>query len=105
MSEPPASLPPVVCTLTTRDRGERELEWSDLGALSLTSEEIADGVASTYPLELGDKVRDLATRESACCGTWLQSTVTDMDDHLRLELTTNNPDGLAMIRSMSGFDT
>ena len=94
----------LVCTLDTKDRAKRALEWGDLGALSLTSEPIHGGVASTYPVELEDQIKDLANKEQSCCGSWLDSTVVRVGDIVRLEITTKNPDGLAIIRSMSGLD-
>jgi hypothetical protein len=99
------SVPPVVCTLSSRERAERGLEWSDLAALSLTSEHIEGGVVSTFPLSLADKIDDLANRETNCCGTWLDVSATRLADVVRLELTTSNPDGLAMIMSIAGAPT
>lgn len=100
-----ASELPIVCTLDDDQLKQQGLEWSDLRALSLSSERIDGGVASTYPLELFDRVQDLANRESSCCGTWLAVGVSQTDDVVRLELTTQNPDGLAVIAAMAGLDT
>lgn len=96
--------PPIVCTLDDRELAKRGLEWSDLGALALTTERLDRGIASTYPLEIADQVEDLATRESSCCGTWLSTAVNRTNDVVRLELTTENPDGLAVILAMAGFE-
>lgn len=100
-----ATPPPIVCTLSAAELAERGLEWSDLGPLALTSERIDGGIASTYPLEIADQVEDLANRESSCCGTWLSAAVSRVDGVVRLELTTANPDGLAIIVSMAGLDS
>jgi len=97
------TVPPVVCTLAPAELAERGLEWSDLAGLSLTSEQIEDGVASTYPLEVADAVMDLANREASCCGSWLNCSAREVDGVIRLELTTRNPEGLAVITKMAGF--
>lgn len=94
-------VPPVVCTLTIGKRAERQLEWSDLRDLALSSETIDGGVASTYPLALADKIDDLASRESSCCGSWLQISTDRNGEHVRLEVTTTNPEGVEIIRSIS----
>lgn len=99
------AVPPVVCTLTSGQLDERGLEWTDLGALSLTNELIDGGVASTYPLSLADKIEDLANREISCCGSWLDIAWSRIDDTIRIELTTVNPDGLEMITSMAGLSS
>ena len=98
-----ASPPPIVCTLSDTELAERGLEWSDLGPLALMSERIEGGIASTYPLEIADQVEDLANRESGCCGTWLATSVRRGNDVVRLELTTENPDGLSLIEAMAGL--
>lgn len=95
-------VPPVVCTLTRKELVERGLEWSDLSGLALTSEAIDGGVVSTYPSELADKIDDLVNREMSCCGTWLDSNLVRSDDTVRLELTTSNPEGLGLIRTIAG---
>lgn len=92
----------VTCSLSLGDRAVRQLEWADLGSLSLTSERIPDGAASTYPIDMADAVEDLANREKSCCGSWLDATTERVGDTIRLEITTKNPDGLAVILSMSG---
>lgn len=91
--------PPVVCLLTTKDRAQRRLEWADLGPLALTRESVAGGVASTFALADAEAVEDLARRELDCCGGWLRITTERAADHLRLVVTTDNPDGVAVIRS------
>lgn len=92
----------VVCTLGVDDRAERRLEWTDLGALALTSDRIEGGVATTYPTDVAEAVEDLAQRESNCCGSWLSANTERMGDVVRLEITTENPDGLSLILKMAG---
>ena len=96
-------VPPVVCTLTRQALTERVLAWHDLAALAITAERIESGVASTYPLDLHVAIVDLAEREHDCCGSWLDAEVIVEGQHVRLELTTVNPNGLPMIRQMSGL--
>ena len=95
--------PPVVCTLSSGALAEQQLEWADLAPLATTHTEVDGGVASTYPLELADQIEALAGREIACCGSWLQIAHERADNELRLRLTTTNPEGLGVIRSLSGL--
>ncbi|GJM39117.1 MAG: hypothetical protein DHS20C19_24840 [Acidimicrobiales bacterium] len=97
-----ATPPPVTCTLTTKALAQRTLEWRDLGPLALERTELDDGVRSTYPLDLATPIEQLAGAERACCGSWLDIEVT-RTDVVTLELTTTNPEGLAIIRSMAGI--
>lgn len=83
----------------------RELEWSDLAALSLTSERISNGVTSTYPRDLAASIEDLVERETGCCGTWLDAKATVDGDVLRISLTTASPEGLSMLVEMAGLAT
>lgn len=98
------SPPPVVCTLTTKALAERALEWSDLATLALSALEIEDGVVSTYPLADADRIEALAAAEVNCCGTWLD-IATARGEVFTLTLTTTNPEGLDLIRAMSGLST
>lgn len=95
--------PPVVCTLTIGRRALQQLEWSDLAEHSITRREVDGGVESTFPLTLADQIEELADREISCCGSWLQIAHERVGDVLRLRLTTANPEGVALIRSMSGL--
>lgn len=92
----------VVCTLGLNERADRGLEWADLGELSLTSERIDGGVASTYRLSMADAVEALADSENSCCGSWLQAATERLDEVIRLEITTESPAGLDVILSMAG---
>ncbi len=99
-NEPP---PPVVCTLSLGKRAAQQLEWSDLAPLALTRAAVEGGAESTYPLALADQVEELAAREISCCGSWLTIKHERRQDDLRIELTTHNVEGVAMIRSLSGL--
>jgi len=94
---------PIVCTLVDKALAERTLEWTDLADLRLSSERIDSGVASTYPVERAAQIEELANREAQCCGSWLSSNITQLQDTVRLELTTQNPDGIDLIIAMSGL--
>lgn len=95
--------PPVVCTLTTKGLAERSLEWSDLADHVLTRTAVDGGVTSTYPLAMAGQIEDLANRELSCCGTWLVIDHRRGDEQFHLTLTTTNPEGLGLIRAMSGI--
>lgn len=94
--------PPITCTLTTRELAQRSLQWGDLGPLALERTELENGVRSTYPLDMATPIERLAAAETDCCGSWLDISI-DRADVVELELTTENPEGLAIIRRMSGL--
>ncbi|MGI9611962.1 MAG: hypothetical protein ACR2QO_03560 [Acidimicrobiales bacterium] len=93
------------CTLEPGARDARELEWSDLGSLALSTERIEHGIASTFPRELQAQIEDLASRELDCCGSWLNISITIAGEAVRLELTTSSADGRALLDSIAGFDS
>jgi hypothetical protein len=103
MTQESEAIPPVVCTLSTKARAQRGLEWADLGKISLTSERIDGGVTSTFPLEVADQVEDLANSEMSCCGSWLTISTTRTAETIELEVTTTNPDGLTVITDAIGL--
>lgn len=96
-------VPPVVCTLAIGRIGPQQLEWTDVATHAVTRVAIAGGAESTFPLDLADQIEELAAREMACCGSWLEISHERIGDALRLRLTTTNPEGVALIRSMSGL--
>lgn len=98
------AIPPVVCTLSLGKKSDQVLEWRDIRTLALSREAIENGVTSTFPLEVADKVEDLADREISCCGSWLEINHRRDAGALYLTLTTRNPEGLELIRSMSGLN-
>jgi len=93
--------PPIVCTLTTKDRSARSVEWTDVASLALTGEPLPNGARSTFGLNDADAIEDLAERERSCCGSWLRIE-TARTDVLTMTVTTDNADGLELIRSMAG---
>lgn len=96
-------VPPVVCNLTIGRRVEQELEWADLAQHAESRTAISGGVESTFSLELADQIEELADRELACCGSWLNIAHQRDAKNFRLRLTTTNPEGISLIRSMSGL--
>lgn len=94
---------PVVCTLTTKQLVTRRLEWQSIGDDALDRQQIDGGVALWFPAELADDVADLADREQGCCGSWLDTAVSVEGDRIRLEVTTENPDGYPVIIAMAGL--
>ena len=105
--------PPVICTLDPTQRTRQKLAWTDVSALAVHSERLANGVSATFGVEVEPQLRELAEREQDCCGTWLSVEVRPARndtagnepgdhgvDHLVLEVTTDNPDGVALIHSM-----
>ena len=99
------SVPLIGCSLTGDDMVEQALSWRDLGARALSRERIPTGVSATYDSSLSDAVEDLARREMSCCGSWLTLVTTRESDAIRLEVTSENSDGLAMFVSMAGLGT
>ncbi len=97
------SIPPVVCTLVEGELPTRNLEWNDVGELALTAEPIELGVRSTYPIAIADQIEDLCGREVNCCGSWLTIESYRTNDAIRVEITTANPDGLELVRSIAGL--
>jgi len=91
----------VICTLTTKDRVSQTLEWTDLQAISRSSEPLPNGARTTYDLEHADAIDDLVRREMHCCGSWLGITTTRAEV-LTVEITTENSEGVDLIRNMAG---
>ena len=99
----PVDVPPVVCNLTIGRRAQQQLEWTDLGDHATTRTPIDGGVESVFPLELAGQIEELADRELACCGSWLDISYQRESTAFRLRVTTTNPDGVDLIRSLSGL--
>lgn len=92
--------PPVVCTLDPNQRESQKLEWSDISGLALTVERLATGVRATFAAHCEAQLQELADRERDCCGSWLSVAISSNDTGLVLDVTTENPDGAALIYSM-----
>lgn len=99
----PTSLPPVVCTLTTKQQLSQTLEWRDLARARLRSRRVDGGVVVSYPIELVDGIEDLAAREAACC-SFLDIVTTRAGDVVDVSITSVNPDAAPVIDLLAGLD-
>ena len=97
------SPPPVVCTLTTKELATQALEWTDLSPITRSREPLPNGARTTYDLEHADAIEELTHRELDCCGSWL-GIETMRSNVLTLTITTENPEGVALIRTLAGLD-
>jgi hypothetical protein len=95
-------VPPVVCTLTTKAMAEQSLEWADLQMLASTVESLPNGARAVFPAHQAPAIGALVDREADCCGSWLEIAMTPGDDDVMVEMTTSNPEGLALIATMLG---
>ena len=95
--------PPLVCSLTAEDLAGQALEWTDLQAIARSAVPLPSGARSTYHLDHADAIEDLARREVGCCGSWLEIE-TARTDVLTVTITSTNPDGVALIRRLTGLD-
>lgn len=93
---------PVVCTLSDHKRDEQLHDWKQLFARASGVEAVDDGVSARFPIGLLDDIEALATAERACCGSWLQIRVTRDGQQVRLVVSTQNADGLGLIRELVG---
>jgi hypothetical protein len=92
---------PIACTLSETGAARQSLEWADLSGHAVSSEQLDTGVAMTFEPGMAAAVEDLAAREAACC-SFLSISTTQTDDEVRIEITSDNPDALPMIRSIAG---
>jgi len=86
----------VVCDLGASDAAVQGEEWRRIKAQSLDMEVIARGVRLWLPETMIDEVRDLASRESKCCG-FLDIEVAVRDGRVRLEVTSAAEGGAPVI--------
>ena len=93
---------PVACTLTTKQASRQLLEWSELQHHAVRVTAIDGGVRMTFPATIVAEVEDLERREGACCSFLTIATAVE-SDMLTLEVTTANPDGLAVISMLAGI--
>lgn len=77
----------VICELSSSGTAVRTDEWVDLRAHVLRADRVPGGIRLWLPAELVETVRDLARRESACCG-FLDLEVALETDVVRLDVTT-----------------
>ncbi len=93
---------PVECTLSTPEADDRLAEWSELRDAATSVEQLDDRVRLRFPATLAAKVRDLADRESQCCG-FLDIDVTDHGDAVEMTIASTNPDGVPVIQVLAGL--
>lgn len=97
------SLEPIVCTLGPHDAEAQALEWVDLQRIARHAVPLPNGARMTFPLDQSARISDLAEREATCCGFLAITTAPDGDDFI-LEITSENPDAVGVIGSLSGVD-
>ncbi len=103
MSESTSSRGPVMCTLSSRQRSQRVLEWSDVWRLARTTGRIEGGVVASFAVALAADIEDLAQRELDCWRSWLDISTHRSVDAIHLKVTTANVDGVDVIRQMAGL--
>ncbi len=93
---------PIACTISADDAAAQALGWSELGRNLLSTEHLGDGVALTFPADMAESVRNLATREAECCS--FLSVTTDMNElGVQLIITSDNPDHRPVIEGLAGM--
>lgn len=97
------SVQPVMCTLIEKDKRTQMLEWGDIAPLTTSTQRLENGVVLEFDADIAEKVVDLAQREAGCCGTWLSISTLVSEDKVRLEVTTDNPEGLDILNTMLGL--
>ena len=60
-------LPPIACTLSGSDQGQRVGEWQQLLAHGTAREPVPDGIRVTLPAGLAGPAAELAAAEQQCC--------------------------------------
>lgn len=93
----------VACTLTPGDASAQALEWADLGRLATTRVRVEQGVRLTLAGRHREAIEDLAARERACCGSWLDIELRDTGDTVVARLTSRSPDGVGVLEAMVGL--
>lgn len=97
MSEPDSQL---VCTLPPGQRADQAAEWQALAAHAITVETTPTGIVASYPIDMAPIIEDLADREIACCGSWLQIAHEREGDAIRVRLETPLVEAQALIQSL-----
>lgn len=92
---------PVACTVESSKIALRALNLPDLEGLALSAERIERGAAMTFPAGLEKSLRGLVDQEAQCC-RWLSIDVIRAGDEVRLEMTSDNPDGQPIVESLAG---
>ena len=92
---------PVACTATPVDAAAQLGEWAEVRASATAIEPLPNGVALSLPIDQHERVDDLAGREAMCCA-FLSFATTVVDGRLRLEITTDDPNGVPVADLLAG---
>ena len=90
----------LICTLTPDDRSEQEHDWVGLCSRATSIERRTDGATAWFPTSMASEVESLVAKEQACCGSWLELTLTRNDDSLQLAVAAATAQGVATIHEM-----
>ena len=96
--------PPVACSLTAAELGDRRQVWQRLADTALQSQKAtAHGVELVYRLEEGveGRLRELAALEAECC-SFAQWTVHRRAQDVLLTVTTA-PESVAAVHELFGL--
>ena len=93
---------PVVCTLSTKQLAERTIEWTDLHRHALSVVQVDGGAALMLPGSLAADVEALAAAERQCCA-FLTITTERLDGLVRIEITSDDPDGRPIAEAIAGL--
>ncbi|MEM9513879.1 MAG: hypothetical protein AAGA42_03390 [Actinomycetota bacterium] len=92
---------PVACTLGVNDAERQIDEWATLRSRAISAEAHPTGARLVLPAALEADARDLAQREAACCA-FLSIQTTVVAGRVVLDITTDEPDGRAVIALLAG---
>lgn len=93
---------PVACTLTTKQLAARRLDWADLHRHAVSVVAVPRGAAVMLPGSLAPDVARLVAAERRCCA-FLTITTERIDGLVRLEITSENPDGRPIAAALAGL--
>lgn len=93
---------PVACTLTTKELATRRLDWADLHRHTVSVAAVPGGAAVTLPGSLAADVARLVAAERRCCA-FLTITTERIDGLVRLEITSDDPDGRPIAQALAGL--
>jgi hypothetical protein len=100
MSEVRAPSPPIVCTLTAAELGDRGAAWRKVCAYALASEAVPGGVRITFAPVTGvpESLRELVRLEADCC-PWMAFAIEQQSaGGTHLSVTAQGEEGERAIR-------
>lgn len=91
------------CTLSDEAAQLALEEWAALREHLLEVEQLPDGRVLRFPDGMADRVRALAVREAECC-SFLRIGVHEEPERteVAVEITSDNPDAMSVIRLLAG---